>query len=230
VKPNVAATREKGSGATDELVARLRALNTAIVCDALDRMHVEPRALHHQIRPVFEGAVVAGRVLPILQAPVARPPDEPYKLLFEALEHIEPETVVVLTANDGNVVGIWGELLSIAARARGAAGAIVDGLTRDVRGITAIRFPVFARGESPLDSEGRCEVFEYGVPIPCGGTVVRPDDIVLADGAGVILIPQHALAEAVERGEEKLRGEHEVREYLKRGDSIKEVFETYGIL
>jgi regulator of RNase E activity RraA len=213
-----------------ELIARLRALNTAIVCDALDRMHVEPRVLNHEIRPVFEGAVVAGPVLPILQAPVARPPDVPYRLLFEAFERIGPETVVIITANDGNVVGTWGELLSIAARARGAGGAIIDGLTRDVSGIEAIKFPVFARGESPLDSEGRCEVFEYGMAIQCGGTVVQPDDIVLADSAGVVLIPQDALAGVVEQGEEKLRGEHEVREYLERGDSVKEVFETYGIL
>ena len=214
----------------NEPISRLRALNTAIVCDALDRMGVEPRVLSHEIRPMFEGAVVAGPVLPILQAPVARRPDVPYKLLFEAFERIGPETVLVLAANDGNVVGIWGELLSIAARARGATGAIIDGLTRDVSGITAIGFPVFACGESPLDSEGRCEVFEYGVPIQCGGTVVRPDDFVLADGAGVVLVAREALDEVVERGDEKLRGEHEVREYLARGDSVKEVFETYGIL
>src|SRR5262249_48650521 len=163
-----------------------RDLNTAIVCDALDRMHVEARVLDHNIRPVFDGAVVAGPVLPILQVPVRRSPDDPYKLLFEAFERIDQGTVPVLTANDGNVSGIWGELLSIAARARGAAGVVVDGLTRDVHGIKALGFPVFARGESPLDSEGRCEVVDYGVAIPCGGTTARPDDVVLADGAGVV--------------------------------------------
>ena len=213
-----------------EDIARLRALNTAIVCDALDRMDVTPRVLSYEIRPTYAGAVVAGRALPILQAPVARRPAEPYKLLFQAFDEIHDDTVLVLAANDGNGSGIWGELLSVAAQARGAVGAVVDGLTRDVDGIASMPFPVFARGESALDSEGRCEVFEYNTSMLCAGTVVNPGDVLLADRAGVVVFAPEALAEVVERGEEKLNGEHEVREYLARGDSIQEVFETYGIL
>ena len=211
-------------------IARLRALNTAIVCDALDGMKAPPRVMRHDISPVYSGAVVAGVALPILQAPVARRPAEPYKLLFQAFEEIRPNTVMVLAANDGNVSGIWGELLSVAAHARGAVGAVIDGLTRDTEGMARMHFPVFARGESPLDSEGRCEVFEYNTAISCGGALVEPGDVVLADRAGVVVFPPEALAEVVERGEEKLNGEYEVREYLARGDSIREVFETYGIL
>ena len=214
---------------TDD-IARLRTLNTAIVCDALDRMGVPPRVLNHAIRPSYAGATVAGTALPILQAPVARRPEEPYKLLFEAFEEIRSGTVLVLVSNDGSVSGIWGELLSVAARTRGAAGAVLDGLTRDVEGIEAMGFPVFARGETPLDSEGRCEVFEYNTPILCGGARVEPHDVILADRAGVVVFPPDALSEVVARGEEKLNGENEVRGYLARGDSIREVFETYGIL
>lgn len=214
----------------DDLIARLRALNTAIVCDALDRMNVPPRVMRHEIAPTYQGAIVAGVALPILQAPVARRPAEPYKLLFQAFDQIRPHMVLVIAANDGDVSGVWGELLSVAAHARGAVGAVVDGLSRDIEGIAAMDFPVFARGESPLDSEGRCEVFEINTTISCGGAIVAPGDVILADRAGVVVFPPDALSEVVERGEEKLSGEHEVRKYLARGDSIQEVFETYGIL
>ena len=213
-----------------EQIARLRNLNTAIVCDALDRMGVPTRAMNYRIGPRYTGAVVAGFALPILQAPVARRPEEPYKLLFEAFEQIRPDTVVTLVSNESGESGIWGELLSVAARQRGAVGAVVDGLTRDVEGIEAMGFPVFAKGETPIDSEGRCEVFEYNTPILCGGVLVEPGDIVFADRAGVVVFPPKALEEVVGRGEEKLNGEHEVRNFLARGDSIREVFETYGIL
>ncbi len=211
-------------------IARLRTLNTAIVCDALDRMGVPPRVLNHAIRPSYAGATVAGTALPILQAPVARRPEEPYKLLFEAFEEILFLDGSGLGVERRQCVRYLGRVAQCPARTRGAVGAVLDGLTRDVEGIEAMGFPVFARGETPLDSEGRCEVFEYNTPILCGGARVEPHDVILADRAGVVVFPPDALSEVVARGEEKLNGENEVRGYLARGDSIREVFDTYGIL
>lgn len=213
-----------------DLVSRLSKLPTAVVCDALDSAGIAPRVISHDIRPMFSGCMVAGYVLPIHQVPVSRPPINPYRLLFQAFEDIQDRTVLVFGGDPHGSAGVWGELLSIAAQAAGATGAIIDGLTRDVRGITALGFPVFARGESPLDSKGRAEVFEYGETIECGGTTVHSGDIVLGDDAGVVLLPHDGLADIVTRGEAKLTDEQNVRGYLARGDSVRDVFDTYGIL
>ncbi len=144
----------------DELITRIRKLHTALVCDAMDKLGIPCRSMDFRIRPAYPGAIVAGRALTVLETPVYRRPEEPYKVLFEAFDQIKPGTVLVISSNGEHTSGVWGELVSIAARARGADGAVIDGLTRDIAGIAAMQFPVFARGFTPLDSEGRCEAVE----------------------------------------------------------------------
>src|SRR6185312_15677466 len=84
----------------------------------------------------------------------------------------------------------WGELLSTAAKARGARGAVVDGLVRDIGKMEELGFPVFAAGIKPVDSMGRGIVTAYNVPVECGEVLVHPGDFVFADFDGVVVIPQ----------------------------------------
>lgn len=80
-------------------------------------------------------------------------------------------------------------MLSTAACAKGARGAIVDGMTRDAARIIKKQVPVFARGVSPYDSFGRSEVVAYDVPVECGGVLTNAGDIVFADFDGVVITP-----------------------------------------
>lgn len=98
--------------------------------------------------------------------------------------------VVVVSTGSSRRNAPWGELLSTAAVARGARGAIVDGLVRDVRRIQEMRFPLFAAGFKPVDSKGRARVTAYGVPVECGGVLVRPGDLIFADLDGVGARPE----------------------------------------
>jgi len=209
---------------------RFTALHTALVCDSVDRMGLEPQVMNHQIRPVYTGATIVGRALPVLWAPVYRPPEKPYEQLFNAYRALEQNDVLVMTTSGFRTAGVWGGLLSTAARAQGCIGAIIDGLTRDVDEIEEISFPVFARGQSPLDSEGRAEAIEWGTPINCGGGLVRHGDIVFADYMGGVFIPAEAAPEVLARAEEKQSGESDVRDILATGRDIGDVFREYGIL
>ena len=209
---------------------RFMALHTALFCDSMDRMGLEPRVMDYRIRPVYPGAVIVGRALPVLWAPVYRPPEHPYENLFAAYRALEQDDVFVMTTSGFASAGVWGGLLSTAARVQGAVGTIVDGLTRDVDEIQEIDYPVFALGRSPKDSEGRAEAIEFGTPIECGGALVERGDIVFADDMGGIVIPAEAAVEVLERAEEKNRGESNVREILATGRDVGEVFREYGIL
>src|SRR5262249_15998883 len=125
---------------------------------------------------------------------------------------------------------LWGELLSTACRARGAVGAVIDGLTRDTTRILALDFPVFAAGFSPLDSKGRVDGISHGQPIRVRQGVVRPGDWAGGgvDGLGGVAgaLAGQAFASALE----KASGENRVRAELARGRSVREVFAEYGIL
>ena len=138
--------------------------------------------------------------------------------------------MAVLACPPGNRIGPWGELLSTAARARGAAGAVTDGLARDVKLIRDMRFPVFCGGIGPLDSKGRGMVMKIDVPVDCGGVAVSPGDWIFADIDGVCVIPAALVEKTVKLALEKVSQETTVREELARGDLLKTVFARHGIL
>ena len=75
---------------------RFQALHSALVADSLDRMGVPVQAMRHDVRPMYPGARIVGRALPLLQTAVYRPPDEPYEVLFEAFRAMRPNDVLVL--------------------------------------------------------------------------------------------------------------------------------------
>ena len=105
------------------------------------------------------------------------------------MDSILPGEVVVVGTADSKRNAPWGELLSTAARARGARGVVVDGLVRDVKKIESLGFPVFAAGIKPVDSKGRGIVLDHNRPLVCGGIRVSPRDVVFADYDGVVVIP-----------------------------------------
>ena len=97
------------------------------------------------------------------------------------------------------ISGVWGELLSTAARNAGCVGAVVDGAVRDVRKMRELGFPVFARGTSVYDSQNRQVMIDMDVPVQIGGVRFRPGDLVIADEDGVVVVPQEVEAEVLRR-------------------------------
>ena len=126
--------------------------------------------------------------------------------------------------------GIWGELLSTAARNRGCVGAIVDGAVRDVAQLTAMGFAVFARGTCILDSLHRQRVIDLNVPVELGGVHCQPGDLVIADVDGVVIVPQAVEREALQRAWEKVHAESVTRDAIKRGMLATEAYKKYGVL
>lgn len=208
--------------------ARLAALHTPLIADALDRLGHRDQAMRPEIRPLFPGARAAGvaRTVRTIPAPEIAPA-EPYKGEMAAVDDLRPGDVMVVSECEAS---FWGELLSTAARYRDCRGIVIDGYTRDTRAIAAMAFPVFCRGIHPADSLGRCDVAEHDVPIRCGGVLVRPGDLILADEDGIVAIPQEVAEQTLASAEEKDRGENLVRRALAEGMPVTEAFRRYGIL
>ena len=107
---------------------------------------------------------------------------------------------------------------------------ITDGLVRDSDQIEELNFPVFCTGTSPLDSSGRQIAVDLQKQIRCGQMLVNPNDWIVADELGVVVIPNHLIESVIEKAEEKQRGESTVRSELADGQNISEVFARHGIL
>jgi len=205
-------------------------LTSAVLADVLDALGHRTSALPPSLRPLAPHWKLFGRARTLSAVSVASEPRRPYVIEMECIELLTAGDVLVATTNGDRGSALWGELLSTACRARGAVGAVIDGLTRDTTRILALDFPVFAAGFSPLDSKGRVDGISHGEPIRVGECVVRPGDWVVGDVDGVVVVPAELAEQAFARALEKATGENRVRAELARGRSVREVFAEYGIL
>jgi regulator of RNase E activity RraA len=213
----------------DELFQLMRSqLYTAIVGDVMDTKGLRHQFLPARIQPLRPHMVVAGRAMTVLEADVFQEPDLPFGLMLEALDALRPNEVYVVTGGSPRFA-LWGELMSTAARARGATGAVLHGFTRDTRGIVAMDFPVFSYGSYAQDQKGRGQVIAYQVPIEIEGVAVRPGDIVFGDVDGVLVVPREVEAEVMSEALERSRKEKTAKDDLAQGKLATEVFREYGI-
>lgn len=205
-------------------------LYTAVVSDSLDQLGVRHQAMREYLRPVHKGCVFAGWARTISCSDIYHIPENPYDVEIEAVDSLLPGEVAVVGTQKSTRNAPWGELLSTAAKARGARGAVVDGLVRDITKIEEIDFPVFAAGIKPVDSMGRGLVTAYNVPVECGEVIVNPGDFVFGDHDGVIVIPGAMVKEVLALAHEKVTRENHSRAELQKGAYLRDVFNKYGVL
>ena len=119
-------------------------------------------------------------------------------MVHKALDIAKPGDIVVVDAGGSRTNAVLGDLVCTKAKHRKLAGFIVDGLIRDLPGIVPLDLPVFARGTTPIGPLHRGPG-EINYPISCGGIVVHPGDLIVADAAGIVVIPKDIAAELLER-------------------------------
>jgi regulator of RNase E activity RraA len=207
-------------------------LFTSVLSDCLDSVGVMSQAVASRIRPLDDAVVMVGRARTAAFMEVYHhdPATNPYELEIALVDSLKPGEIPVFACSNPARVAPWGELLSTAAKARGAAGALMDGCTRDVKAIRAMGFPVFHGGIAPLDSKGRGRIMAIDVPIECAGAKVSPGDLVFGDADGVVVIPQAVEAQVLALALEKVAGERNTLRDLQAGHKLADVFARYGIL
>ena len=137
---------------------------------------------------------------------------------------------MIAAAHGSTRSGIWGELLSTAAKNSGCAGAIVDGAVRDVRQMRAMKFPVFARGRCIYDSLHRQRVIDRNVPVEIDGVTFSPGDLVIADTDGIVVVPQRVEEEAIQLAWNKVNAENITRDAIKAGMKATDAYRKFGVL
>jgi len=212
---------------TDLVTGRL---STAVVSDILDDLGHRDHVLDPAIRPLGDGAVIAGWANPFLVTEVDEIPADPYTGEIAAMDDIAPGDVVLIAAGGSARAACWGELFSTAARARGAHATLIDGYCRDAQVIAALGYPVWCRGLLPLDVKGRLAVTAWRQPAVAGGLPVRPGDLVVADADGVVVAPARLAAETVARALDKVSKENGVRGALAEGSTLRSAYDRFGVL
>jgi regulator of RNase E activity RraA len=213
-------------------------LFTALVGDVLDKLDYQHQFLPPTIKPLNKRMVVIGRAMPVLEADVfgeeikdSHNPlmEKPFGLMFEALESLKENEVYICTGSS-NPYALWGGLMSTRAIKLGAAGAVVNGYSRDTNEVEKLNFPTFSIGTYAQDQGPRGKVIDYNVPIEIDGIRINPGDIVYGDRDGVLIVPKEIEKEAFEGAIEKARGEQLVKKALENGMSTVDAFEKFGIM
>ncbi len=120
-------------------------------------------------------------------------------MVHKTLDIAQPGDIVVVDAHgERSMNAVLGDLICAKAQHRGIAGFIVDGLVRDMPAVDELDFPVYARGTTAVGPLHRGPG-EINYPISCGGVVINPGDVIVADAAGVVVVPQAHVKRALER-------------------------------
>ncbi len=143
---------------------------------------------------------------------------------------LKPGDVVVHSTDYAGTNAPWGELMSTIAQRNGAVGCICDSQMRDCVRIIDLGFPVYYAGIRPLDSQGRARVMAIDVPVRCGEVLVHPGELVFADFDGIVVIPRPVEQEVLRLAQEKANKESASRQALLNGKSLREVYNTFGVL
>jgi regulator of RNase E activity RraA len=214
-----------------------RELFVAVVGDVMDKMRLQRQFLPPQIKPVDRSMVVIGRAMTVLEADVfgekldsANPiMSQPFGLMFRALDDLKRDEVYI-GAGGSPTYALWGELMSTRAMQLGATGAVLDGYSRDTKGILALNFPTFSYGSYAQDQGPRGKVIDFRVPIAIGGVRIAPGDIVFGDLDGVCIVPCDCEDEVFDRALEKASTENLIRKGMTAGMSASEAFAKFGIM
>jgi len=207
---------------------RLAALYSGAVYDILRKRGLADQVLPPELQPLDRGLTVAGRVFTVSgELDDGIDAHESLMLWTEFLSSAPADSVVLCQPND-HTVSHMGELSAETLTLRGVRGYIVDGGCRDAAFLLRLGFPVWCRYRTPRDIVGRWAVRELGGPIEIGGVRIRPDDYVIADLDGIVVIPSDIAEEVVEEAEAVINTEDLVRAAILQGVDPQAAYLQYG--
>ena len=216
-----------------ELRERYLQVDTANVADILDELGRPDYGLASSFWPIRESQnKLAGWAYTIRGQMTPYPgTGDPAKM--KAVAGLEPGQISVWSGGGASGVCFFGELIARGMQHRGCAGALIDGGIRDIEWIARMNFPVFTQYRTPVQSIGRWQVNAWQTEVYLPGATaarvtVRPDDFILADFDGAIVVPQELAETVLERAEALTQKEVAIRADLDRGLSLPEVLEKYG--
>jgi regulator of RNase E activity RraA len=186
-------------------IAALSRYPAALIGDAQERMGVMTGEIHL----VTPGLKLAGSVLPVL----AREGDN--LAIHRALDEARPGDVLVVNANGDTSRAVFGDILGEICLAKGIAGVVIDGATRDVDELTTMKLPVFAKAVTP-SGPWKNGPGSIGYAVACGHIVCHPGDAIFGDSDGIVVVGRHDLAAIAAATELQEAKEQQIRANVHR--------------
>ena len=192
---------------------KLAQFGTATIHEALGKYGALPFA----IKPLNSAAKVCGPAATVQTMP------RDNLLLHKAIYEAAEGSVLIVNCSGFYEAGYWGDIMGTAAQAVGLNGLVIDGCVRDGAELDEMGFPVFSRGLC-IHGTTKYGKGEINRPITIGDVQIYPDDIVVGDRDGVVVVPQDRIEEAIEKSAAREAHEEETRASIKAGKSTLEIY------
>jgi len=194
---------------------------SCLVADAMEREGV----LHSAIKPVsgkrFVGVAVTVKLYPgdLVDC-------------LEALKVAGEGDAIVVDACGETETSVWGGLMSALCKRKGVVGAVIDGAVRDIDEIRDLNFSLWARAVVPRSTHSpyskRLWPLAINIPIQCGGVIVNPGDLIIADEIGVVVVPANKAADVLSKAQELAEKEERIRARIREGKTVEDILQEFG--
>lgn len=205
-----------------QLIDAFAGFATSTISDACDKLGIATGC--PGIVPVSRRRRMAGTAYTVRYVPTG----ETKGTVGDYIDDLRPGDIAVLDNNGRMDCTVWGDILTITARLRGVAGTLIDGVCRDLDGIDAADYPLYARGVFMMTGKDRVMVEATQVTVSIGGRQVRPDDIILGDASGVVVVPRERAQEILAIAGGIDAAERSIVQAVRSGASLLEARRTHA--
>jgi regulator of RNase E activity RraA len=220
------------SSAADDssLIEGFKRVEVASISDAMEQLLGKRMYMTHRMQPIFPSRFAGFAVTVRLKKDEGNNDPTALNGMLAAIDGGLPNSVYVMSVEDGADIAGMGGLMGTAMAARGFSGAVIDGGVRDVSYLRKIGFPVFAVGIVPSTSVNHYRFAGAGIPVVCDGVTVNGGDIVVADADGVAVVPRSKAQEVLTLAQQMDFKEHSMYPYIEKMKSIEEAVKKFGRL
>jgi regulator of RNase E activity RraA len=206
-----------------DILARLSALPTAAVSDALDRIGIEGAL--HGLTPLSNDFRAVGPAFTVRYASVDTTSGG---TVGDFLDDVPVGSVIVIDNEGRTDVTVWGGIMTEVAASRGLAGTVINGVCRDVSASLRQHYPLFSRGRFMRTGKDRVRLVAVGEPVTVSGVEIRPGTFICADADGVVAVPAAHAERTVEIAERIERVESDIVAAARTGGTLRQAREKFG--
>jgi len=214
----------------EEIVQRYSKLYTAAINDIF-----QERDMHHQ----WLGPDIKCRTKDLVSESIAGiaftvqwildpNPDERDRPAAKMVESYADNSIVIVDTGNDNISGFWGELATTVCMRNGVRGAVIDGGAKDTGFVKKMGFPIFCRFTSPVDGFYRSRLRGWQIPIWINDILIYPNDMIVGDSDGVLVVPQAIAEDVLEETERRSKNETKTRKMLNDGVAADEASRRTG--